>query len=128
MSSTVKTSRILLPSLARTADTASLQQTDIQASALRLYLNVSVAPGAGGLLVVIRGYDKISGNTVELSGGGMPITQVGCVAFEMATAPDPATGQIWETISRAVPFQWDVIVKHMDGSSYTYSLSAEILI
>lgn len=128
MTSDMKTSRILLPSAARTADTTSRTQQDTQASALRLYLNVSVAPGTGGLLLVIRGYDKVSGNSVELSGGGLPITQTGCYAFEMGQQPDPATGNIWEAISRSIPYQWDVVVKHMDASSYTYSLSAEILI
>jgi hypothetical protein len=55
------------------------------------------------------------------------VSQVGTYCYEMTFAPDPAFGNIREAVSRAVPYQWDAIVKHADGLSYTYSLSAELL-
>jgi|SRR5579863_4179866 len=127
MTHSVKTSRGLLPSAARSASTASQIFTDSDASALRLYLNITVAPGGAGVAPVIRGYDKTSGGKVELTTGGTPASQVGTYAYEMCFAPDPAFGNIREAVSRPVPYQWDVIVKHFDGLSYTYSLSAEVV-
>lgn len=124
----IKTSRTLLPSAMRTASTATAIQTDVDACAIRIYLNVTAASGSGGLSPVVRGYDKASGNSVELTTGGVnPANQVGCYAYEMTYYPSDAFGNIREAVSRAVPYQWDTIVKHMDGSSYTYSLSVEIL-
>ena len=76
---------------------------------------------------MIRGHDKITGNAVELTTGGMAVTQVGTYAYEMCFAPDPPFGNIREAVSRPVPYQWDVLVKHLDLLSYTYSLSAEVL-
>jgi hypothetical protein len=122
-----KTSRVLLPSAARTASTASQVFTDPDAAALRLYLTLTAVPGGAGLAVVIRGYDKASGGKVELTTGGSPVSQVGTYAYEMCFAPDPAFGNIREAVSRPVPYQWDALVKHFDGQSYTYSLSAEVL-
>jgi hypothetical protein len=123
----VKTSRVLLTSAARTANTNAAQQTDTAASALRLYLNVTAASGTGGLYVVLRGYDKVSQNTVELTQGGDPVNQTGCYAYEISLAPDPPAGNLKDAVSRSIPYQWDALVKHLDGSSYTYSLSAEIV-
>jgi hypothetical protein len=128
MALSIKTSRILLPSATRSASTATLAQVDTDAAALRLYLDVSAVSGTGGLLPIVRGYDRISGNCVELTtGGGLPVTQVGTYAFEMTYYPSDAFGNIREAVSRAVPYHWDVIVKHADGSNYTYSLSTELL-
>lgn len=124
----VKTSRVLLPSADRAGDTATAIQQDALALAIRLYLNVTQSPGGGGLTVVIRGYDKASGNYVEISQGGAAVTTVGTYAYEMTPYPsDAAFGNIMEATSRAVPYQWDAIVKHADGETYTYSLSAEIV-
>lgn len=127
-----KVSRVLLPSAARSASTASIMFTDMDAAAVRVYLTISVAaPGGGaGIAAVIRGYDKATGQPpagkVELTTGGSPVTQVGTYAYEMCYAPDPPFGNIRESVSRPVPYQWDVIVKHFDGLTYTYSLSAEV--
>lgn len=68
----VKTQRILLESAARTASTACAQQTDKHHRTARVYLNVTAASGTGGLKVVFRGYDKVSGNAAALSAGEIP--------------------------------------------------------
>ena len=122
----IKTSRILIPAAAYTASVSSKVQQDADAAGLRLYLNLTAVPGGAGIAVVIRGYDRFSGNSVELTTGGIPVNQTGCYAYEMYFAPDPAFGNIREACSRAVPYQWDATVKNTDGLSYTFSLSAEI--
>lgn len=126
----LKTSRVLLVSAPRSESTASLLQTDLSASALRFYLDVSDDPGSGGLSVVLRGYDKISGKTVELTTGGAPITDPGTYAYDVNPNYPSTTdvfGNLRESAARSVPYQWDAIVKHLDGSLWTYSLSVEIV-
>lgn len=128
MENFAKTSRIVLPDQNREASTASRMFTDTVALALRLYLNVTDAPGTGGLQVVIRGYDKASGNPVELTTGGALVTAPGTYCYEMTPYPSSdAFGQILESVSRAVPYQWDALVKHADEGVYRYSLSVEIV-
>jgi hypothetical protein len=122
----IKSSRALLAPGVRSEDTASAIQTDRAARELRLYLDVTDAPGSGGLTVVIRGRDKISGRAVELSTGGALVTAAGTYCYELSTSPDPVFGNVLEAVSRTVPYRWDAVVKHADGASYTYSLSAEI--
>lgn len=126
--SQLKTSRVLLPSASRTETTEGSDQTDIAAMAIRCYLDVTDAPGSGGITLVFRGYDRISGNRVELSTGGQPITAIGTYAYEMTPWPsDPPFGNVIDVVSRAVPYTWEVYVKHADSAPYTYSVSAEIV-
>jgi hypothetical protein len=141
VTSSVKTSRGLLPSAARSATAAGLGFAsqifiDTDAAAIRLYLTITVAPAGGGIAPVIRGYDKIAlqasgfvsgSGAVELTTGGDPVAQLGTYVYELALAPDPPFGNIREACSRTCPYQWDAIVKHFDLQSYTYSLSAEIV-
>lgn len=124
----VKTSRVLLSNAERNESTASGVQTDPLVLAIRLYLNVTSVAGGGGLQVVVRGYDKASGNAVELTTGGAAVTAPGTYCYEMTPYPSSeAWGNILESVSRAVPYQWDALVKHLDGSPYQYSLSVEIV-
>lgn len=119
--------RSLLASAARTVATACPVQNDSGARALRLYLNITVASGTGGLQPIIRGYDKISGATVNLTTGGAAIVATGCYCYELALSVGAAAGNVKECVSKAAPVQWDVSVAVGDASSYTYSLSAEVL-
>jgi hypothetical protein len=125
----LKTSRVLLSSAARSENTAGNMQTDLAATSLRFYLDVSDAPGSGGLTVVVRGYDRVSGNSVELTtGGAAQAAAIGTYVYEMTDNPSADIfGNIMESVSRAVPYQWDALVKHADEASYTYSLSVEIV-
>lgn len=123
-----KTNRTLLPSAARSENTATAMQTDVAARALRFYLDVTDAPGSGGLQVVLRGYDRISDHAVELTTGGNPVTAVGTYVYEATPyVSGDAFGNIMESVSRAVPYQWDALVKHADEATYQYSLSVEIV-
>jgi hypothetical protein len=124
----VKTSRVLLVSAVRTANTASEVQQDHHARALRFYLDVTAVPGTVGLSVVLRGYDRISGNAVELTVGGTPVVVAGTYVWEIAESPgSAAAGSVIESAGRAIPFQWDALVKHSGAGSFTYSLSVEVL-
>jgi hypothetical protein len=123
----VKARRQLLASAARTASTATIKFTDRDARIVRLYLNVTVATGTGGLQPQIRGYDAISGNAVALTTGGSAIVGTGTYVYEMGLAEGTAAGNVKECVLRPLPTIWDVNVVAGDSSSYTYSLSAEII-
>jgi len=129
----LKTARQLLPSLPRTATTASAVQKDSSASALRAYLNVTDAAGDGGLTVVFSGVDPVSGNQVALSAGGTPVVAPGTYCYEMTpyisqdSFGNSSAGNVMESVARAVPFQWTVTVQHADDSAYVYSLAVEIV-
>lgn len=124
----VKTSRALLPNAERSESTAALKFREIPPAALRFYLNVTNVPGGGGLQVVLRGYDRISENPVELTTGGVAVTDIGTYCYEITNYPSSAaTGAIRESVARAIPYEWDALVKHADNALYTYSLSVELV-
>lgn len=126
-STAIKTQRGLLASAVRTATNATPIQKDPVAQFLRVYLNVSAASGTGGLTLVIRGYDKTSGNAAKLTTGGGAIITTGIFVFELASSGQVAGGDVKETVSRPLPCQWDVQIAHGDASNYTYSVSCEVL-
>ena len=126
MSVNFKTARTLLASALRTANTSGPVTTDPVAGHARLYLNVTVASGTGGLNVVVRGYDRITGNAVQITQGGAAVTTTGTYVYELGISPSAAFGSVKAAESRALPFQWDALVTHADSSNYTYSLSVEI--
>jgi len=122
-----KARRQLLASAARTATTATVKFTDRWAKVLRLYLNVTVASGTGGLQPQVRGYDPVSGNAVAISAGGTAIVATGTYVYEIGLAEGTTVGNVKECVLRPLPDVWDVNVVAGDGSSYTYSLGAEII-
>lgn len=94
-------------------------------SFVRLYLNVTVASGTGGLQPQVRAYDPVSGNAVAISTGGTAVTATGTYIYELGLAEATPVGNVKECLSRPLPEYWDVNVVAGDGSSYTYSLAAE---
>jgi hypothetical protein len=129
MGSSPKTSRVLLASAQRTENTSTQVFRDTEGIALRFYLNVTDSPGSGGISVVLRGYDPASGNPVELTLGGVPVVAAGTYVYDIdPNYPSLDTfGNIMEVAAKAIPFQWDALVKHADEAAYTYSLSVEVL-
>lgn len=123
----IKITRTLLASAARSADTASVVQTSPEHVCVRIFLNVTTASGSGGLVPVIRGYDPASGLPFEMTPGGpTAITQTGLYVYEMRPKQSPEPfGRLVERTDNWLPHKWDVLVKHCDATSYTYSVGAE---
>jgi hypothetical protein len=122
-----KITRTLLASTARTTDAASVVQTSEENVCVRIFLNVTTASGSGGLVPVIRGYDPASGLPFEMTAGGPgAITQTGLYVYEMRPEQLPETfGRVVERTNDWLPHKWDVLVKHCDATSYTYSVGSE---
>jgi hypothetical protein len=128
MSVEIKAQRVLLQSAARTVTTASVQQHDAVQQAVRVYLSITAASGTGGLKVFIRGYDKVSGNPCVLNGGGAAaIVAIGTYCYELMPMASTAVGGVLETVGRLLPSVWDIQTTVGDASSYTYSVSCEVL-
>ena len=117
----------LLPSDIRNSDTASAMVKLRKQIPVRLYLIITDSPGVGGLQVVIRAYPNDRGPAVEITTGGALVASPGVWIYEMGyhhIAPD-ATGNVMESTPRPIPKYWDALVKHADGTPYTYQLTAE---
>jgi hypothetical protein len=125
--SAIKTQRILLASAARTATVASPQQKDAVLECCRVYLNVTAASGTGGLTPQFRGYDRVSASAVALSAGGSAITATGLYVYEMMPNPRTAFGNVKESVGCFLPYVWDFQITVGDSSSYTYSVSCEVM-
>lgn len=128
MGARIKSSRGLLPSAVYTETQTLPAFLDAVAKGVRFYLNVTDAgTGSGGILVVVNGVDKISGNLVQLSTGGVPVQAVGTYVYEFGPfAGASIFGNVMDSVQRSLPFQWAPQVIVADNSPYTYSLSVEI--
>ena len=113
----------------------------------RFYLDVRGASGTGGLTLSVRGYSfngVLVGGSSQVTGGvpmngeamGNPgailtapaaITATGVYIYELGQYPQAASGAVQLTVARDLPIYWDVQVAHADGSTYTYSVSVELV-
>lgn len=113
----------LLASAARTATTASADQTNYNARGLHVAINVS-AIGTSNLTVTVQGKDPISGTYYTLLAGanitttGINILKIypGITAVANGSAAD------------ILPRTFRVNCVKGDGSSWTYSVSASLVI
>jgi len=112
--------RLLLPSAARTATTASPVLRNRRHRGIQVVLVVTAASGTGGLTIHIQQVDRDSGNAIDLAVDAAVITATGTYGFQMAPGAGSATPLY-------LPTDFQVEVAHGDGSSYTYSLSCTLL-
>ena len=119
----------LLASAARTATTASADQTNYNGSGkVRVVLNVTVASGSGGLQVVVQGKDSISGNYYALNASPSAVLTTGTYVYDIVPGGETAANGITQATQTFVPRTWRVNVVAGDGSSYTYSISAVTMV
>lgn len=115
----------LLASAARTATTASADQTNYNGRGVRLVLSVTAASGTGGLQAEIQGKDSISGAYFQLNTDPAAVTATGTYVYDLypSTLSAAANG-ITQATQALLSRTWRVNVKAGDASSYTYSVSA----
>lgn len=126
-----KSRRTLLASAARTATTVANNNgspfREHFKQKMRMFLNVTAASGTGGLQPQVRAYDPLSGAATAITTGGTAVTATGLYIYELGLAEATPAGNVKECDSRPLPTLWDVQVVAGDSSSYTYSLSCEVL-
>lgn len=115
----------LLPSAARTTQTTTATQTNAGHRGIILYMNVTAASGTGGLTPSLLFVDSLSGATVQATLGTAK-TATGCFAYTIYPASGLAANN-GAAVASPLPSQWQIKIGVGDSSSYTYSLSADLL-
>jgi len=112
----------LLASATRTSTTTSPNMTNKNAKGILVSLNVTVASGTGGLQVVIRGHDPVTGTVYWLNALPVAVVATGINVYEVCPAVNTAASGVKQRTSGELPRTWSVSVIHGDSSSYTYSV------
>lgn len=115
-----------LASAARTTTTNSSSITNYNASALAIFLNVTVASGTGGLTVRVQGIDPVSGSVIALNAAPTAVTAIGTTLYVIGLGA--SGGGAAQATSAPVPRTWRVAVTHGDASSYTYSVGYSLIV
>lgn len=121
-------SLLALPSAARTATTNSPVIANRRHTGVLVVLSVTAASGTGGLTLKISGQDPTSGNYFDLLVDGSAVTATGTYAFEVNPSDGAAAQGVRAAVSRHLPSAFRVTVTHGDSSSYTYSVTATLIV
>ena len=120
------TEGMLLASMTRTANSQSPQQTNYNARGVIIGFNVTAASGTGGVQLKVWGVDPVTDssvvgqlamlNSITTTGYRTLVVYPGCAGGGGVNAN--------VTFAQCVlPRRWIIEIFHLDGSSYTYSVS-----
>lgn len=113
----------LLTSGARTTTTHSTDQTNADFSRMVVIVDVSAQSG-GSATPTLQVKDSISNNYVTIWTAGVALTSVGTYAYYFADGANG--GSFKETRAFGIPgVDWRLNMVHNNGSSITYSASAQ---
>lgn len=119
----------LLASAARTTNTSTSVQSNIAHTGVILILDVTVASGTGGLIPQIRFHDPITAGTKIAWNIPMPVKATGTYIYMHYPGANYAQcGAAQYVVSAPLSQRWSVTVTVDDASSYTYSLSAYLMV
>ena len=116
----------LLPSAARTAVTSSDTINNDCYRGLVLYLNITVSGGTGGLTPILTATDPVSGVTSNVATIGTAKISDGMYVYTIypAASLNASSGGV---LASPLPANFAIKISPGDGSSYTYSLSADLI-
>lgn len=122
------TSQTALASAARTASANSGDLTNYNGRGVNAVLDISAASGTGGLQLLIQGKDSISSNYYQLNGTPTAIVAVSTSAYEVY--PGGGTGTVGNVtrVAGVVPRTFRIRVLAGDSTSYTYSVSVNLVL
>lgn len=122
----VATETTLLASAARTADTNTADQTNVNHVGVFVVVNVTAVAASPSVVVRVQGKEPVSGNYYNLL-DGTPITDVSGVGMYVFKVT-PGIGQVaGGAAADRLPKTWRVLMDHGDADSITYSVSAVLL-
>ena len=124
--------RVSGTALASAARTVSTITTDISSGEYRgliLYLNVTAASGTGGLTPRLIAKDPLSGVTSVSAAASTAATTTGLRVYHFGPGVGALAGAGvgWGAAGVMLSANFQLQVLHGDASSYTYSLSYELL-
>ena len=114
----------ILASAARTATTASADQTNFNGRGLHLVFDITAVPGADTVTLTIQGKDALSGAYYTILAGA---AQVGTGTIVMRVYP-ALTAAANLTASDVLPRTWRVNVVHSGAGSFTYRVGASVIL
>lgn len=119
---------ILLSSDTRTASVTTPSQTNGAHRGVILLLNVTAASGTGGLIPQIR-FNDLTGGSKIIWSIPLPVTTTGTFIYVHYPGVNIANvGSARYVVSLPLSQLWSVTVTHDDSSSYTYSLTAYLIV
>lgn len=118
----------LLVSAARTATTNSADIVNHNARGIVIILDVTAASGTGGLITRLFNKDPISLNYAQANSSPVAIVAVGTYSYLIYAGAGATNVGHQQLSSGGVGRTFRVQVAHGDATSYTYSLSAHLII
>ena len=125
----IQKSGTALVSAARTVSTISSDITSGGCRGLIVYLHVTAASGTGGLTARLIAKDPLSGVTTVSAAASTAATAAGLRAFHFGPGVGAlaGTGIGWGAAGVLLSGTFQLQVLHGDASSYTYSVSYELV-
>lgn len=122
-----------LASAARTGSVNTSAITNYNGVGIILHLNVTAASGTGGLQVIVKNYDSISTNTMQINVTPSAIISSGIFGYEIypganTAVPGATTGNVVQRTAAALSRNFIITVIHGDATSYTYSLGYSVIV
>lgn len=122
------TQHTLLVSGARSSSTNTPYTANFNATGVHVVLKITASSGTGGLLIKIIG-QTTSGAIYQMNVTPPAVTAIGTYAYELYPGSSGlTTPEIMQRTSGSLPRIWNVYVSHLDASSYTYSLEANVIL
>lgn len=118
----------VLASAARTGTTNSADFINYNHRGIVLLLNVTAASGTGGLQVGLQFKDSISGTYRTIGNLPTAVTAVGMTTLTFYPGVDALNTSVSLNQSHVLAQQFRSSVTHGDSSSYTYSLSYQMIL
>lgn len=115
---------VVLASAARTATITSRDIINSYGRGLVLFFNISVVPGVDTLTLTVKGKDPISGTYYTIVAG---TAQAGAALIIMRAYPGLVAAANL-TVNDVLPKTFAVTVTASAASSFTYSVSANIIL
>ena len=112
----------VLQSAVRTATTSSATFVNLSANRLHLIVDVTVAPGGDTVTPKIEGYDAISGKFYTLLTGAA-ISTTGTNVLKIGPGLSASANA---AAADFLPSAWRVTMTHSAGTSFTYSVAANL--
>lgn len=120
----------LLSNAARTAQTLAPTMTNYNSRGVILWLTITSASGTGGLRVKIFGQDRVTSTLLDMNADPVAISATGYYGYLLypgATSSGGSNQYIHQATDLPLPRTWSAIVAVGDASSYSYSLSYQLI-
>ena len=117
-----------LASAARTVETSSLDQVNVNGRGLILIVNVTADPAAASITPTLEIKDPISGNYFTVWTAAAALAAVGMTAYLFDVGGVGAAGSFTEAVNIRLTRTWRFTMTVANASSMTYSVSANVLV